>query len=188
WVLDTPGTGTGPWPQFESRVVPGQYHLFGQCPAPGTAPQDAPAVFRGGKWFLRASLSNGTGDSCFFFGQPGDIPVTGDWDGNGTRTVGIFRPSEGKWYVTDHNGTGVAEHVYQFGQPGDLPVAGDWNGDGKWTLGIFRPSEGRWYLTDDNNSGVAQRTLQYGQPGDLPVSGDWDKDGKFTVGVFRPST
>jgi len=33
-----------------------------------------------------------TMDRCFTYGQAGDIPVSGDWDGNGSITVGVFRP------------------------------------------------------------------------------------------------
>ena len=29
----------------------------------------------------------------FQYGVPGDIPVVGDGDGNGTITVGVYRPS-----------------------------------------------------------------------------------------------
>jgi hypothetical protein len=37
-------------------------------------------------------------DDCFTYGQAGDIPITGDWDGSGATadnsiTVGVFRPS-----------------------------------------------------------------------------------------------
>ena len=26
------------------------------------------------------------------FGEPGDLPVTGDWDGNGKTDVGVWNP------------------------------------------------------------------------------------------------
>jgi hypothetical protein len=79
-----------------------------------------------GKW-------NGCGrDRCMGpFGISGDIPVAGDWDGNGTFEIGVFRPSTGEWFL-DFNGNGqwdgpdVDKHIGAFGQEGDLPVVGKW--------------------------------------------------------------
>ncbi len=41
------------------------------------------------------------GDALFGFGIASDIPVTGDWDGDGITDVGVVR--NGKWYL-DLNG------------------------------------------------------------------------------------
>jgi Divergent InlB B-repeat domain len=70
-------------------------------------------------------------DACLSFGQPGDLPVAGDWSGAGKAQLGIFDPSTGMWEL-DRNGNGVFEGctvdlcLGPFGQPGDLPVAGKW--------------------------------------------------------------
>ena len=73
-----------------------------------------------------------TVDRCFgTFGTAGDLPVTGDWSGDGRAKIGIFRPSTGGW-VLDANGNGAYDGcpgdtcVTVFGQNGDLPVAGAW--------------------------------------------------------------
>jgi hypothetical protein len=83
------------------------------------------------------------------FGVPGDIPVIGDWNGDGRTKVGVFRPSVGRWYL-DLSGTAQYNSATtitgQFGAFGDRPVVGDWNGDGRTKVGVFRPSVGRWYL------------------------------------------
>ncbi len=149
--------------------------------------QGKPALFRGGVWFFRASLTSGPGDFSFTFGQPGDVPVVGDWNNDGVKTVGVFRPSNGLWYLRNSNSTGPADGVFRFGAPSDVPVVGDWNNDGTDTLGVFRPSEGRWFLSN-HFGGAAEGIFQYGGPGDVPVVGDWNQDGTDTLGVFRRGT
>ena len=42
-------------------------------------------------------------DKTFHFGSAGDIPVIGDWDGDGVSDAGIFRPSNGNWYLDTTN-------------------------------------------------------------------------------------
>ena len=66
-------------------------------------------VFREGEWFWDNN-GNGIWDGCGVdgclqsFGMPGDIPVSGDWAGTGTRKIGVYR--QGHWYL-DKNGNGV---------------------------------------------------------------------------------
>jgi hypothetical protein len=61
------------------------------------------------------------------FGQLGDIPVVGDWDGSGKTKVGTWR--SGLW-VLDLSGTAQysATTTIQgwLGWPGDVPVVGRW--------------------------------------------------------------
>ena len=74
---------------------------------------------------------------AFYFGAvSGDIPVTGDWDGNGTETPGIFRG--GQWFLTNQIGANPPLFAnFYFGQAGDTPLTGDWdaNGTTNWVSG-----------------------------------------------------
>jgi len=83
----------------------------------------------------------------------GDIPVYGDWSGDGNTKIGIYRPSTGAWYL-DYNGNGVydaGDRTYQYGGiAGDYPVVGDWTGTGYSKIGILRGGF-EWVL---NNSGT----------------------------------
>ncbi len=144
---------------------------------------------------LRNSNTPGAIDLTINFGQAGDLPVVGDWNGDGIKDVGVFRPGTGQFLI--RKPTIICNPfcipipltvTINFGQNGDLPVAGDWNNDGVESVGVFRPSAGQFFLTDDNvaNANV-DHTLIFGQAGDLPVAGDWNADSKDTVGVFRPS-
>jgi hypothetical protein len=120
------------------------------------------------------------------FNQAGDLPVTGDFDGDGTDTTGVFRPANGAFILSDRI-DGSPTSVFFFGQPGDLPIAGDWNGDGKDTVGVFRPSAGKFFLRNSNTAGAADITVTFGAVGDIPLAGDWDGDGDDTIGIYRTS-
>jgi hypothetical protein len=130
--------------------------------------------------------------ATFFYGNPGDVPFSGDWDCDGIKTPGLYRQSDGFAYLRNSNTQGVADVRFFFGNPGDLPLAGDFDGDGCDTLSLYRPSEGRFYVinrlgSSDTGLGVAEHSYYFGDPGDAPFIGDWDGDGIDTPGLRRPS-
>lgn len=84
-------------------------------------------------------IANDQGEVDFetIFGIDGAMPVTGDWDGDGSDQVGVF--IAGYWFL-DLNGDGVWDDNdlwIRLGDDGDQPVTGDWDGDGKTDIGIF---------------------------------------------------
>ena len=124
-------------------------------------------------------------DHVFHYGTPGDRPITGDWNGDGTDSIGVFRG--GNWYL-DVNGNGLwdgGDRAIHFGTEGDLPVVGDFDGDGIDDLGLFR--DGTFYLdtNSDHTIDAHDIVLELGQSGDRAVVGDWDGDGVEEVGVYR---
>ncbi|MGH8950539.1 MAG: L,D-transpeptidase family protein [Acidimicrobiia bacterium] len=131
--------------------------------------------------------------NAFFYGNPSDIAFTGDWDGDGVATPGLYRRSDGFVYLRNSNTQGVADITFYFGNPGDLPLAGDFDGDGRDSVSIYRPSEERVYVInelgqDGGGLGAADSSYAYGNPSDVPFVGDFDGDGTDTIGLHRPST
>jgi hypothetical protein len=122
----------------------------------------------------------------FFFGNPGDTPLLGDWDGDGTDTVGMFRPSNGFVYLRNTNDFGVADIELFYGIAGDVPLVGDWDGDGFDTLAVYRDS--RVFVSNELVTGPAELEFFFGVPGDRPFAGDFDGDGYSTIGLYREST
>ncbi len=146
---------------------------------------DTTGVFRpsNGLLYLKNANTTGFADIAINYGLGGDYPITGDWDGNGTDTIGIYR--NGSFYLRNSNTIGFADLEFAFGLPGDQPVSGDWDGDGTDTIGVYR--NGQFLLRNSNSAGPADTSFYLGNPGDVGIAGDWDGDGLDTTGVFRPS-
>ena len=141
------------------------------------------AVVRGNVWYLRNSLTSGLSDLAFTYGLSTDTPLMCDWDGNGTRTPGVFR--NGAWLIKNTASGGAADLTFNYGLSGDTPLCGDWDGNGTETVGVKRGNV--WYLRNTNSSGVSDLTIAYGLSGDTGVVGDWNGDGIDTPGVARTS-
>ena len=129
----------------------------------------------------------------FSYGEAGDIPLFGDWNGDGVRTPGVYRPSNGWFYLKNSFGPGPGDINFYYGNIGDKPIVGDWNGDGIDTVGVIRNqpnsvlSQGSkwWYLRNSNTTGNGDISFQYGYSNDQQVVGDWNGDGVTTIGVHR---
>jgi parallel beta-helix repeat protein len=124
----------------------------------------------------------------FYFGNPKDEPLMGDWDCDGDQTPAMYRRSAGSMYLRNSNTQGIADRSFWFGIPGDVPLVGDFDGDGCDTMAIYRPSQAKFYLSDELGNVTADRVFYYGDFGDTPIVGDWNGDGVDTIGVYRAST
>lgn len=126
-------------------------------------------------------------DHVFLYGGLGDIPVVGDWNGDGVASIGIFR--DGIWKL-DIDGDGHwsdNDHTARFGTAGAKPIVGDFNGDGVDEIGFYK--NGVFYLDANGNMQLDahDRVFEMGELGDQPVGGDWDGDGVDDVGTFHDS-
>jgi hypothetical protein len=122
----------------------------------------------------------------FLFGSAGDIPVVGDWNGDGVYNVGIFR--RGRW-VLDSNGDGrysEGDKSFDLGAEQDVPVVGDFNGDGISNVGVYR--RGAWLLDTNGDYSITQvdSRFEFGTPTDLPLIADFQGEGHLRLSVYRP--
>lgn len=115
----------------------------------------------------------------FEIGAFADVPTPGDWNGDGSDTPGVWRPSKAAFYTRASNEQGALSGPYYYGDYGDKGIVGDWDGDGDDEWGVYRPGNQTFYL-------YGQSSIPYGNPGDLPLVGDWDNDGVDEIGVYRP--
>lgn len=156
-------------------------------PSSGANGGDTTGVFRPGNGALYLKNANSTGfaDVQINYGISGDCPLTGDWDGNGTDTIGIYR--NGFFYLRNSNTIGFADITIPFGTTGGQPLAGDWNGDGIDTIGLYRSLFITFELSNSTTPAFPEMVFALGLPGDIGIVGDWDGNGTDSTGVFRPS-
>jgi hypothetical protein len=146
-------------------------------------------IFRAGIWLIDSN-DNRTWDpgvdANLTYGGAGDIPVTGDWTGDGRVRIGVFR--NGIW-TFDNNGNGVydaADTQATFGGAGDKAVTGDWTGAGRTFIGVYR--NGDWYLDWDGDrlwNETVDKRYSFGGAGYLPCTGDWTGNGKARSGLLQ---
>lgn len=146
-----------------------------------------------GPWAYRTGTVAGTdlrvraadvGLQPFAYGAAGDSPLSGDWDGDGVDTAGIWR--DGVFHLTNARSGGPAQISFRFGTASDEPVVGDWNGDGVDTIGIRRANV--LHLRNSNSGGAPNTSFGYGVATDDLVVGDWNADRVDTVGIRRGAT
>jgi len=147
----------------------------------------------GGRFNIWDKATTGKTAVSFFYGNPGDVPFSGDWNCDGIDTPGLYRQSDGYVYLRNTNTEGVADIAFFFGNPGDIPLSGDFDNDGCDTVSIYRSSEQRFYVinqlgSNDGGLGAADFSFGFGNPGDKPFVGDFDGDSVDTVGLHREST
>lgn len=130
-------------------------------------------------FLCRDDHRGGTATRVYPFGMVGDVPLSGDWDGDGIDTPGVRR---GRQFLLSNDGTTTALTV-TYGVADDTPLVGDWDGDGVDTIGVWRA--GDFLLRNRNTNGPAEITYRFGNGSDSPLVGDWDGDGVDTAGVRR---
>jgi hypothetical protein len=78
-----------------------------------------------GLFYYRNTLDTGFADGEFFFGDPGDRFIAGDWGVvDRKESPAVFRPPNATFYFRHTNTPGVADTQLSFGRSSWLPVAG----------------------------------------------------------------
>ena len=161
-----------------------------------------PVIYHEGTWYIRTTPTTGPANLTFSYGRRGalaDLPVVGDWDGNGSETVGIARitgefPQVFRWHLRNRNSSGPADVTFEFGIPRatdylrGLPVVGNFDpADDAYEVGYVTADSGglTWTIRRDTTPTSPEVTFRYGRADDRPLVGDWDGDGVDTPGALR---
>ncbi|HVE56683.1 MAG TPA: VCBS repeat-containing protein [Pyrinomonadaceae bacterium] len=141
------------------------------------------AVWRpsSGVWWVLGGTSSQ--QFSLSWGQEGDIPGQGDYDGDGKTDLCIFRSTTNTWWIL--KSSDASFYSVNFGAGGDSIAQADYDGDGKTDIAVFRPSNGSWYVNQSSNGATVQR--QFGLSSDTPAPKDFDGDGRADLAVWRSS-
>jgi Peptidase family M23/Chitinase class I len=118
----------------------------------------------------------------------GELPVAGDWNGDGRDTVGVYRRSTATFVLRDETGGTTTVPLGPPGRTGTLPVAGDWNGDGHDATGLYQRATATFLLHHDDGTTTTTTIGPPGRTDTLPVAGDWNGDGRDSPGIYRRPT
>jgi hypothetical protein len=102
------------------------------------------------------------------------VIASGDYNGDGTDDIAVFRASTGLWSVRDLT-------TAYYGISTDQAAPGDYDGDGSADIAVFRPASGQWFVRNFTR-------VYYGTNGDTTIPGDYDGDGISDIAVFRSAT
>jgi alpha-tubulin suppressor-like RCC1 family protein len=127
-------------------------------------------------------------------GRPGEIPMAGDWNGDGVKKVGLY--VDGTMQL-DYNGNGqwdgpTVDKLVFFGGPGYVPFVGDWDGNGTDNIAVYK--NGSWLFDLNGNfawDGTTVDRAMYwstGKAGEIPLLGDWNGDRKIEIGLYVDGT
>lgn len=152
-----------------------------------------------GAWLFRYTNTTGPADTSFLYGQglAGYTPISGDWDGNGTDTQGLYAryPANniGVFALSNQFNTFDAVNLpafpYTDASESWIPVKGDWDGDGDDTIGAYNTTTGLWSLNNENESNAPEYAFYFGGgAGIVPVTGDWSAQGRDGIGTFNFNT
>ncbi|WP_240670750.1 GH25 family lysozyme [Actinoplanes solisilvae] len=121
-------------------------------------------------------------------GNPSDVPLTGDFDGDGYADMAVY--AEGRWNLrSKHRNVDLAVDYPYGGNATDVPLADDFDGDGTDDIAIYRKGTGQWWAKSVSRDVQIYGGSAYGgNPTDTPLVDDYDGDGYADIALYRGST
>ena len=149
-----------------------------------------PAVYRSGPqgflYYKASSANNPSGNyTAVQWGTTGDLPVPGDFDGDGKGDICVQRNVNGSGVFYCLNST-AGFKAFNFGSGTDVVVPGDYDGDGKTDISVTRIINGvsNWFPLSSVDGSF--KSIVWGTSSAIAAQGDYDGDGKTDIAVWQP--
>jgi hypothetical protein len=134
------------------------------------------------QWKIPSDDSN---EAPILYGNATDLPVVGDFNGDGRDDMGILDAgaTPSTFYLdTDRNAVPDCVLPLAGHFPQDVPIAGDWDGDGDDDIGAWNVGNLTFYLFEIACPGSPGSWVNHGSPftvpgataNDVPLTGDWN--------------
>ncbi len=116
-------------------------------------------------------------------GGPGELPVVGDFDGDGLDDIGVYLANGSSWVLKRNLGNGQFDQAVRHdelpGGPNEIPIVGDFDGDGLDDVGVYMPqsNSAHWVVFQNlgswrwNKNAFVYLTQDIGGTGKLPIVG-----------------
>jgi hypothetical protein len=114
-----------------------------------------------------------------------DVPLRGDFDGDGRDDPATFRLATGEWRVWASAAGYTAWAPIDWGVGTDIPVPADYDGDRRTDVAVYRPSTGTWHVAFSSTTMTSGLAVQWGTASDRPVPLDYDHDGRADLALPR---
>jgi hypothetical protein len=155
-------------------VSPGGKPFIGRF----TGKRDLPGITSatGAPFFYVDTNGDNKPDRQFSIGDPGDVAITGDWDGDRTDEFVLYRSSTKQLIFIDS-----IKDPTPYYTASDIPAAaqvisGNWDGVDGDGFGVYEHSKGKLALYQTYNDAQPFMSVRVDNA-DAIISGDWDGDG-----------
>ncbi|WP_369132676.1 hypothetical protein [Modestobacter sp. I12A-02662] len=133
-------------------------------------PEDEVAVRRGNHYFVKNALDkSGYSDSDFWYGDPNDQVLVGDWDGDANNLDTLMVRRGNHYFVSNVNANVYSEYDFHYGEVNDTVLAGDW-------------AKAPAYVKDNPATPDVDESKQYAAAADDPATRNVDES-KVTFGL-----
>jgi len=181
------------WNNFGDRATPADFDGDGATDIASFSPPTGnwSVMFSSGNFNVAKAQRGMPGYGLKFqFGVIGDVPVVGDYDGDGKADAAVWRkrPGEKTFWVIRRSSKADGEEsqirTIDFGRETDIPVPGNFSCDGKTIPALYRPNTGKWFIRYGKDR---VEEIPWSVAGGEPLVGDYDGDGCDDLAFFSPN-
>ena len=122
-----------------------------------------------------------TADITLTYGKPEDVPLAGDWDGDGTDTLSVQRGAT--FYLKNTLEGGLADKHVVYGRAGDQALVGNFDGTAGDSIAVVRDAV--VYVRNGLGGGWADVQFNFEHDADARVVGDWFGKGVDTLAGYK---